>query len=594
MEERLGSWYRICPQCQREVVHKNRAKCRLAENKNKVCSNCSRSNVGSANASIDTCPLCDNILVTSQTKRGRRLLEEHAQSHNKTIYELWLLKHHTAIPRCACGCNNLAPWIGWKDGFGTFVLGHNVRVEDPESKKRRLSALRDSFSKTNIGWSKGLTKETDARIKARGIATSKGRKKAFKEGRITPWLKGLTKETDERVKAISDNLASKYESKELIPWAKGLTKETDDRVLAMSKKVSLAHQNALLREHLDNIKRLNVDEIKERVERDGSMIFVRLDGEYTNYLQPNIVILCRKCGNSWNDTVKRLETCRCFVCDPSGSKAQTEITNFVKSLRPDAVTNNRSIIGSSELDVYTSSGSFAIEFNGLYWHNITKKTSVYHQTKSDLCSQKSICLFHIFEDEWRDKRLIVESMIRHRLGATVRKIDARACKIKFLEPSIRRTFFEDNHLDGDVKSESAIGLFYKDELVSAMSLRTPFHKKYSCYTEIARTCSVVNTNVRGALSRLTKAVKQHIQSTSRNKLMTYVDTRFGEHTSAWNNAGWKFEGTTAIRWWWTDYKDRFNRFRFRADKERKLSEEQVAEEAGVVKIYGCKNILYTL
>jgi len=52
-------------------------------------------------------------------------------------------------------------------------------------------------------------------------------KKQYMEGRI-PWNKGLTKETDSRIKKMANSISKATLGR--IPWNKGLTKETDDRV----------------------------------------------------------------------------------------------------------------------------------------------------------------------------------------------------------------------------------------------------------------------------------------------------------------------------------------------------------------------------
>lgn len=52
--------------------------------------------------------------------------------------------------------------------------------------------------KTNL-WNKGLTKETDERVRRNAQSTSLVRKKLFKEGKLKAWNKGLTKETSEGV-----------------------------------------------------------------------------------------------------------------------------------------------------------------------------------------------------------------------------------------------------------------------------------------------------------------------------------------------------------------------------------------------------------
>lgn len=595
MEEKNNLWIRVCPRCSKNVEHKNRAKCRIAEKENKLCSTCNRSVVGLANATIENCPECDAEIKISRTKAGLARIAAHAAEHGMTAESLWLKKHCSDVPVCACGCGQLMSWSGWRTGYARYARGHNVNDETDEARRKRLEAVKSSFvSGKSVGWSKGLTKETDERVKARSERTSEGRSRAFAEGRIIVWSKGKTKNDDPRLKTFSEELSKKFAAGELTPWAKGLTKETDARIAEMAQRVSMTHSSTELRKRLDDFKRFSLDEIKNKVENGGLLTLVGVEGDYVNYLLPNIVVQCVKCGLTWNDSVKRLESTRCYTCDPAGSKAQTEIADWIKTMRSNVLTNTRSIIPPTELDIYVESHSAAVEYNGLYWHSITHKSSTYHQTKSEKCSASNIVLFHVFEDEWRDKQSIVQSMLKHRLGLTARKLHARACEVRSISSSVRREFFRDNHVDGDVQAHSAYGLFYNEELVAAISLRIPFHKKYSDHLEVARVCCLKDTNVRGAISRLTKVAREKALSLGKKNLMTYVDFRFGSDKDTWISCGWKFVKHTAPRWWWTDYHDRFNRFKFRADKKHGRTEEDVASEAGVVKIYGCSNMLFTM
>ena len=61
------------------------------------------------------------------------------------------------------------------------------------------------------------------------------------------------------------------------------------------------------------------------------------------------------------------------------------------------VTNSRTIIGPLELDIYLPDLDLAIEYNGAYWHQDSKKPVDYHQSKSIACLSKGIRLLHIFE-----------------------------------------------------------------------------------------------------------------------------------------------------------------------------------------------------
>jgi len=52
------------------------------------------------------------------------------------------------------------------------------------------------------------------------------------------WNKGLTKETDDRIKNAAEKLHERYEKGEIKTWCDGLTKETDDRIAKYSKQIS--------------------------------------------------------------------------------------------------------------------------------------------------------------------------------------------------------------------------------------------------------------------------------------------------------------------------------------------------------------------
>ena len=79
-----------------------------------------------------------------------------------------------------------------------------------------------------------------------------------------------------------------------------------------------------------------------------------------------------------------------------------------------------------------------------------------------------------------------------------------------------------------------------------------------------------------------------------SKLMTYVDTRLGGTGVGYERSGFIRSGITPPRFWWTDFTDRFNRFKYKANSSAGLSEAAVAEAAGVVKIWGCENVVYEM
>ena len=91
-----------------------------------------------------------------------------------------------------------------------------------------------------------------------------------------------------------------------------------------------------------------------------------------------------KCGRQTEDHV------RCPTCFPhekiETSEEETELFDFARSVAPDAVRSDRSVIYPRELDVYIPSKRLALEFDGLYWHNDENKPNSYHLDKTNACA----------------------------------------------------------------------------------------------------------------------------------------------------------------------------------------------------------------
>lgn len=540
---------------------------------------------------VINCPFCDEFESKRLTKFEAHLIEEHGT----TSQAAWDRINEGPVT-CACGCGGETKWNGWTKGYSTVINGHNAfiyKVMDIDSAKE-VSRKRSDALRGKSGWAKGLTKESDDRIKKRAIATSEGRKEAFDKDSIKIWNKGLSAETDSRVKKIKENLKNKFLSNEISPWAKGLTKESDDRIKLMSQKVSLKMKQKQIRERLDHLKRLPHDEIKGRIEKTGQLKVIGGLENYINDAQKIIVVECNGCGKQFQGSLRSLQRGRCFSCSPGGSIAQEELAKWIESLGFVVKRNVRKTLGGLELDIFIESKKVAIEYNGLYWHSHVNKTQTYHNNKTLSAEETGVKLIHVFEDEWRDKREIIQSMILSRLGAAKISIPARKCTIQELTKQDRKIFFEENHADGDVNAINAWGLLNHDgQIVYAISVRKPFHKKHSGI-EIARCCPKLNHNIAGGISRLIKYVKKWSNENGHTKIITYVDRRWGGNGDGYRNAGFKEVTKTPPRFWWTDFETRYNRFKFKADSSEGLTESQVAESAGVVKIWGCENLVFEL
>lgn len=542
-----------------------------------------------------SCPRCE--LTFGQEKRFiEHLTALHGVEDHEQLYIEVVLNN--VRPLCKCGCGRCLPWCGWKKGYTSkYVRGHNAAIDsvyfNAERQKQFAQKRAEGF---NVGrnktWNAGLTKETDGRIAKSAEKISATLCEAYASGSLTDWrLKDPEKSRIVNVKQ-SETKRMRFERGDIVPWNKGLTKETSAIVRSIGQNIS----DNYAEDPLASAKRLTVEQFLERVNiHSDEFELVSDPATYRNKYQ-KFEFRCKSCGKIQLKNIMMLAASPiCYACHPKESKAQLEIFEFVKALTPNAISCDREVIAPKELDVYIPSRRLGIEYNGLYFHSTKVIEDQKHaQKKLDACRAAGISLLSIFEDEWRDKRVLVESMIKHRVGISERVFDARKMLVEEISSSRAREFFDANHLEGHARCTSTFALVNRttNEIVAAASIRRPFHASHSERYEVARSCTLAGVHVRGWLGKLTKVAREYAINRGKLGLMTYVDSRVGEGKS-YEVSGWKLlKASTGPRFWWTDFHDRFNRFKYKADKTRNMTQAQIAEEAGVVMLYGCSNSLW--
>jgi hypothetical protein len=139
---------------------------------------------------------------------------------------------------------------------------------------------------------------------------------------------------------------------------------------------------------------------------------------------------CKKCNNGFESTVYVPTDVFCELCHPEKKEtAETGLQEFLVSevKGKTILRNNRVVLDGKELDFYIPDLSFAIEYNGLYWHRAShpRMSKNYHLEKTEKCAEKNIHLIHILESEWKHKQNIVKSIIRQYVCGHVAKIHGR-------------------------------------------------------------------------------------------------------------------------------------------------------------------------
>lgn len=267
----------------------------------------------------------------------------------------------------------------------------------------------------------------------------------------------------------------------------------------------------------------------------------------------------------------------------------------------------RNIVPGRELDLYLPNFNMGIECDPTYTHNSSFGTAwnkipmspKYHYVKNKQFMEKGVFVFHIFGYEWEHKRRIIESMIRSLTGNNSSKLYARQCAIKEVSYADALLFLEQNHRQGNSRSNIRLGLYYNDELVSLMTFsktRALIGGMNESTWELLRFCSKLDTTVVGAASKLFKHfVHSHKEV---HKVRSFSDMA---HTrgNLYSTLGFQLSHESAPGYVWVSINTdqayhRMNAAKanikaFLKDNNLDLSrtEKQLMEEHGFAQVFDC-------
>lgn len=188
-----------------------------------------------------------------------------------------------------------------------------------------------------------------------------------------------------------------------------------------------------------------------------------------------------------------------FTWDNSRSGMERELEEFLNDLGVVFRTSDRKSIAPKELDFLFPEESVALEFNGLYWHSDSRKPRNYHLEKSTAAARSGLQLIHVWEDDWVNRRRIVERMISRKLGVSREvKINARSLSKSRISASQAREFLDLNHLQGYAAGREYLALTDHSGVRALMVLK----RREGTSWELVRFAT--DALVRGGHSRLFK------------------------------------------------------------------------------------------
>lgn len=324
------------------------------------------------------------------------------------------------------------------------------------------------------------------------------------------------------------------------------------------------------------------------------------DGRYEyptqDYTGPKhkIRIVCPVHGEFQQAAWAHLSGKGCFQCGAADPKWERELIDFFTGLGF-PIVRNAPVLDGKHIDVYLPERKFGVEMHGLHWHTEKKRGATYHREKWELANKHGIRLLQVFEDEWRDKREIVQNRIAAMLGFGP-KYDARKCEVRVCG-SEAITFLNRHHIQGAGRATLYYGLFCADELLAVASFaRARSGAMVTGDTpdwEVIRYASL--GRVRGGFGKLFKRFLSDVPS---SRVVSYCDLRYGDGR-LYAATGFVLDTVTPPDYWWVpDGKVvRIPRYETQKHKLEKhpvlcafwkpeLTERQVCEAAGWSRLFG--------
>ena len=230
-------------------------------------------------------------------------------------------------------------------------------------------------------------------------------------------------------------------------------------------------------------------------------------------------------------------------------------------------------------------------------HNLEITSSIkdpyLYQMKSKLAEEQGIFLYHIFEHEWQNPIIQhkIINQLKNLFKLNTRIIYARKCEIREVGYSEAKEFLDLNHLQGSDKSPVRLGLYYENELVALMTFCKPrFNKNYDW--ELGRFCCLADTNTVGGASRL---FKYFLKNYNPKNIISYSDIAKTQG-GLYSNLGFKLQSISKPNYVWyangetlTRYKCQKYKLIEKYPQYKDLSETQIMESLGYIKVHGCGN-----
>ena len=246
------------------------------------------------------------------------------------------------------------------------------------------------------------------------------------------------------------------------------------------------------------------------------------------------------------------------------------------------------------VDVCVPDKQLVIEHLGLKWHSTEykKNTSNSLQRKVELAKEGYRSMF-LYEDEVNNRKNAVAALILRASGVVGERRFARNTTSEFVELDEAKEFLEKWHIQGSVRSGSAIGLFSGSQLVAvAVFNANTSTRKSNTEGRVELTRYATALSVPGGLSKCIKAFSRAYKEVT--AIQSFSDDRLF-CGAAYEAVGFKKLYTTAPDYMYVIRGQRVHKSNFQKsklakmfpDEDMSLSEKEITEKHKIYRIYDC-------
>lgn len=307
-------------------------------------------------------------------------------------------------------------------------------------------------------------------------------------------------------------------------------------------------------------------------------------------------------GHEWQATVYNRagngSGCRRCWAGRAASVGEDEVSDYIAALLPGECIERHAagILGRGEMDIYLPDRALAVEYNGLFWHSEgAGKDRHYHRRKVEQARERGIRLIMVWEDDWHDRRAVVEQMLAARLGVDQRpRIGARKCDIDTaVGVGEAADLLAEHHIQGPVRASYRYGLRGPGGgLVAVMCLR-------KMGTDLYMDRYATAVPVPGGFTRLLSEVRRRHSGL---RLVTFSDESISDG-DLYRASGFCRDGLLAPDYTYLVGGERRHKFgyrkaRFQRDPgllfEEGLTEKELADLNGLCRVWDAGKVRWTL